>query len=131
MIVSSVSSGPAAACFADFTFMLVACAASLVIGFLVHWVLVFRLLTRGRPPLPWFAQERLASHLGLEGLRSACARVDEAQRAHYATVLVATLHDLGGPRLLVPGSKDAFWGMIREAERRFRLAEDSEGGEKR
>lgn len=87
-------------------------------GFLLCLLLLHRLvLVKG--DLPHWLRERYARCLGMGSLADRCAAADRARRAHYATILVGTLHDLGGPRLLAPGSEEAFRGMLREAERRY------------
>lgn len=71
--------------------------------------------------LPWMVKTKLTRHFGWFKWSKACAEVEACERASYATILIGTLHDLGGPRLLAPKSKAAFDGMIAEAERRYAI----------
>jgi hypothetical protein len=69
--------------------------------------------------LPWRVQTLLTRYFGWMSWSKSCARVEVSERELYATILIGTLHDLGGPRLLPPSSKQAFDGMLAEAERRY------------
>lgn len=69
--------------------------------------------------LPWMVKTRLTKYFGWISWSKACAQVEIRDRAVYATVLIGTLHDLGGPLLLAPHSKEAFDRMLAEAERRY------------
>jgi hypothetical protein len=78
-----------------------------------------RMLFAGEGELPWKARTRLARYFGYLSLSKTSEQVEASDRAEYAVVLVGTLHDLGGPLLLAPRSKEAFDGMLAEAERRY------------
>jgi hypothetical protein len=69
--------------------------------------------------LPWMVKTRLTRYFGWLKWSKACSQVEIRDRALYATILIGTLHDLGGPLLLAPKSKAAFDGMLAEAERRY------------
>jgi hypothetical protein len=69
--------------------------------------------------LPWRARTRMARYFGWERLAKSCADVEKSDRAVFATILIGTLKDLGGPLLLAPRSREAFEGMLAEAERRY------------
>lgn len=100
---------------------------ALVIGFLggglfgtVHQQMQIRwMLLTDKGELPWRVKTRLTKYFGWLDWSKACASVEASERASYATILIGTLHDLGGPRLLAPESKAAFDGMIAETERRY------------
>jgi hypothetical protein len=88
------------------------------IGDLAHQMVIQRMLFTYKD-LPWRTKTRLARYFGWMRWSNSCAAVETAERAVYATILIGTLHDLGGPLLLAPTSKEAFDGMLAEAERRY------------
>jgi len=69
--------------------------------------------------LPWRTQSKLARYFGYGKWADASERVEKAERAVFATILIGVWSDLGGSRLLTPKSKDGFEGMLVEAERRY------------
>lgn len=98
----------------------------LVLGFLfgglfgtVRQQIKFKQLLYTNDGLPWKAKSRLSWYFGCEKWSESCVEVEIADRSLYAMFLIAALHDLGGPLLLAPSSKEAFDGMLVEAERRY------------
>jgi hypothetical protein len=64
--------------------------------------------------LPWRARAKATRFFGFHKWSEGCEKVDKAERAVYATVMLGALHDLGGPLLLAPRSTEAFDGFLAE-----------------
>lgn len=80
---------------------------------------IFQRMLWKQKGLPWRAKVKMTRYFGFDKWSEGCERVDAAERAVYATVMLGVLHDFGGNRLLAPRSTEAFDGFLLKVERRY------------
>ena len=77
----------------------------------------------GGPRLPWRSRRLFWRYFGDRSFEVTAERGEKNRRELYGCLVVATMADLSGPgRNPYPTSREAYDGLLAEAERRFQLS---------
>ena len=75
------------------------------------------------PRLPWRSRRLFWRYFGDRSFEATAKGGEKNRRALYGCLVVATMADLSGPgRNPYPTSREAYDGLLAEAERRFQLS---------
>ena len=113
----ATSTGSSLSGFVFFLFLLM--LASAHAGWMLRRLFFHRFLDRDRT-VPTVVRRAVARYLGMEKLERLFDDLAISEHRLYAIHLLGAVHDLGG-RFHVPRSGEAMDGILREAERRYRL----------
>jgi len=92
-----------------------------LIGSCLLFVSLANEMDRG-PRLPWRSRRLFWRYFGDRSFEATAERAEKSRRELYGCLVVASMADLSGAsRSPYPTSREAYDGLLAEAERRFQL----------